>query len=232
MKKTFLTPTFIVFAALSGQCSLDSKKVNSQTSSSTNLANNSISIGTQSRPDDLKRGKDSQTQYEAIQNRIKGEYLKLKIMNLKEAVSDSENETRIWVGFGLTYSRCLVLKHLNGKQKAFYIGPNIIGSKAEMDMKGEVLITETVLDDPQSGWGELDRFLKEQGVDSPIKLSLDEQHMPDPDEQYIVVETKSGALYSMVFFSLYTETEDGQKALKVCRRMEQEFNVRMGCGNP
>ena len=69
----------------------------------------------------------------------------------------------------------------------------------------------------------------DQGIDSPLKLSLDNEHVVDPDEESIVVEVKSGTLYSMVFFSLSPGNADGRKVVAVCRMVEREFNVIMGC---
>jgi hypothetical protein len=163
---------------------------------------------------------------------IKRESLKSKINNLREEVlSDSETEIRIWIGFGLAYPRCFILRYSNGHTKAFYLAPKPNGAKAATDSSGEVLISKAVLNAPASGWDEFNRFLKEQGIDAPLKLSLDESQLPDPDAESMVVEAKSGTRYSMVFFSLHADSEDGRKALEVCRRIEREFNVRLGCGD-
>lgn len=230
MKVFLLAFSTFVFAGFGCQCSQSSKIVKSEIENANHASNVSTAPQMQSHPEDLKRREDLQRQYEAMQNAIKRESLELGMENLREHVTDSETETetRIWVGFGLAYPRCFILKNLNGKQKAFYVIPKKIVSKAAMDI--EVSMTKTVLDAPQSGWYEFERFLKSQGIDSPIRLSLDDKHLPDPDEESIVVEVKSGTSYSMVFFSLYTENEDGRKLLEVCRNIEREFNIKLGCG--
>jgi hypothetical protein len=80
---------------------------------------------------------------------------------------------------------------------------------------------------PSSGQDEFERFLKDQGIDSPIKLSLDDRETPGPDEETIVIEVKSGPIYSMVFFPSNTETEDGKKAWAVWEKIKREFNIGM-----
>jgi len=62
-----------------------------------------------------------------------------------------------------------------------------------------------------------------------MKLSLDDQYLPDPDEEAIAIEVKSPGNYEMVFYTLSTRSEDGHKALQVCRKIEQEFGIMMGC---
>jgi len=180
----------------------------------------------------VKAGEDSFRQYETIQKAIVRESSKLKIGKLKDMVSSPETETRVWVGFGLAYPRCVILRNLNGKQDALYIAPRIIGGNAALDVRGKVIRAKVPLPPPKSGWAEFGRFLKSKGIESPLRLSPDKGHVPDPDQESIVVEQKSQGSYNMVFFPLYTESKDGEKALAVCRRIEQEFHIRMGCGDP
>jgi len=73
-------------------------------------------------------------QVEIIQGAIKRESLKLKVNTLKDSVSDAETEIRIWVGFGILYPRCFIMKELNGRREAFYIAPKINGSKTKVLM--------------------------------------------------------------------------------------------------
>ncbi len=167
-----------------------------------------------------------QGQAEAIQRAIKRESLNLKINNLRDEVSDAETEIRIWVGFGMLYPRGFIMKVQHGRQEAFYVAPKILGNKAD----GKVKMTKVSLESPKAGWNEFAEFVKKQGIDSPMKLSLDDQHVPDPDEESIVIEVRSHGTYQMVFYALSTENEDGKRALQVCRRIEQEFGIPLGCG--
>ncbi len=216
----------VALASLGNQCSRHSEVVNPQPNSARQSASPSSSFET-SVSDDVKRRKALQGQVEAIQRAIKRESLNLKINNLRDTVSDAETEIRIWVGFGMAYPRCFIMKELSGRREAFYIAPKTIGSKVEV--QGEVPMVKRSLDSPKSGWNEFAQFTKKQGVDSPMKLSLDDQHVPDPDEESIAIEVKSHGPYKMVFYALSTKSEDGQKALQVCRKLEQEFGITMGC---
>jgi hypothetical protein len=220
MRTTTLAFTIVALASLSNECSRDSKVVNPQSNGATQSASPSASI-----QNDVKVRKALQAQVEVIQGAIKRESLKLKINNLRDSVSDAETEIRIWVGFGMLYLRCFMMKELNGRREAFYIAPKTNGDKTE----GEVPMTKLSLGSPKSGWNEFAEFIKKQGVDSPMKLSLDAKYLPDPDEESIAIEAKSHGNYEMVFYTLSTKSEDGQKALQVCRKIEQEFGIKMGC---
>src|SRR5713226_7348715 len=129
MRTTILTFTIVALASLSNQCSRHSKEMNSEPNQS---ASPSIE---KSVSDDVKRKKILQGQVEAIQGAIKRESLKLKIDNLRDDVSDAETEIRIWVGFGVLYPRCFIMREQHGRQEAFYIAPKISGSKAAREVK-------------------------------------------------------------------------------------------------
>jgi hypothetical protein len=192
---------------------------------------NSTSAETR-RSDGRKGSEDLQSRYKAMQDALRRESARLRIGNLQDTpTAAAETETRIWVGFGLVLPRCIILRNERGKTKAFYFGTRIVRNRAVKDANGGVLSAKRVLRSPRSGWQEFDKFLKEQGIDSPLGLSVDDRFGPGPDGEIIVVEAKTLTDYSMVFFPVHAESQDGQKALQVCRRIEREFNVTMGCGN-
>ena len=220
MRTTILTFTIVALASLSNQCSRDSKVVNPQSNGATQTGSPSSST-----ENDVKRKKILQAQIEAIQDAIKRESLKLKINNLRDAASEAKIEIRIWVGFGVLYPRCFIMKELNGRREAFFIAPKRVGRETD----GKVKLGKAVLESPKSGWNEFAEFIKKQEIDSPMKLSFDDQYVPDPDEESIAIEVKSHGNYEMVFYTLSTKSEDGQKALEACRKIEQEFGIRMGC---
>lgn len=225
MKRWLLTSLVLAFASLGYRCAGGSKRVAS-------LSNNNASTSVEAQSSsDLKRKTDLQNRYQDMLDEIKRESLKSKMNNLREeGLSDSETEIRIWIGFGLAYPRCFILRYSNGNPTAFYLAPTPNRGKAATDSSGEVLMAKNVLNAPASGWEEFNRFLKEQGIDSPLRISLDEYQLFDPDAESMVVEVKSGTRYSMAFLSLDRDSENGRKALEVCKRMEREFNVHMGCG--
>ena len=161
-----------------------------------------------------------ESDYEIVLRAVQSESKKLGIPSLSEAPSNSASEVRIWVGFARAYPRLVVLKLEKGKEGAVFFtatrGP-------------QTTMTESSLKTPRSGWIALQAFLRDRGVTSPIALALDDKHIPDADEELIVIETGSGRSYSMVFFPTVTKAADGKRALEVCETMEREFDVQMGC---
>lgn len=220
MRASILTFTIVALASSSNQCSRHSEVVNQQSQSATQSVSPSSSI-----EKDVKGGKALQGQVEIIQGAIKRESLNLKINNLKDAGSEAETEIRLWVGFGMLYPRCFIMKELNESRDAFYIAPKTNDIKT----RRKVSIAKLSLEPPKSGWNEFAEFIKNQGIDFPMKLAFDDQYVPDPDEESIAIEVKSHGNYQMIFYTLSTKSEDGHKALAVCRRIEQEFGIRMGC---
>jgi len=175
--------------------------------------------------------KEMQLRKEIMLRAIEREAVWSRLTNLKDvALQPEESETRVWVGFALMNTPCFILKDVNGQKSAVFISAKVSRPASASDRKPRVLPVHTVLSAPSSGWPEFDRYLKEQGVEYPLRFSFDNRHSGDPDEESIVIEMKSGANYSMVFFPLFTETADGKRALEVCRKIEQEFHIKLGCG--
>ncbi len=165
------------------------------------------------------------TDYRLFRRAVKAESQKLALKNLSE--SDSRNEVRIWVGFGLITPRCFILKREGGSDSATYYSTEPDPAATARARKTS-LVTLT-LKSPKSGWNDFEAFLKAKGVDSTIKLIADVDYSADPDSEAIVIEVKSHAGYNMVFFPADTKSPDGRKAIEVCHKIESEFNVRMGC---
>ena len=175
----------------------------------------------------LQENVDVSSQNAAVQRSLKKESLKLNLKTLRE--SDSRDEMRVWVGFGLITPRCFTLKRVKGVEQAMYYATT---SKRISDVPGKKYQVENIatpLTSPTSGWKAFDVFLKSRGIDSPIKLTSDFNYQPDPDGELLVIEMKSQGVYSMVFFPTVTKTPDGMKALDVCHKIENEFKIKMGC---
>jgi len=209
--------TFLIFAlaSLDNQCARDGV-VNRQSISATPSPSPSAGY--------IKQRQVLQGEVDIIQNAINRESLKLKIGNLKDTASTGAKEIRMWIGFGILVPRIFIYRELNGKQEAFFITAKASGKR------GQIAMPQFSLRPPASGWNEFAEFMKNHGIDSPMKLSLDEQYAPDPDEEAIAIEIKSHGKYELVFYTLSTKSDNGQKALEVCRRIEQEFGILMGCG--
>jgi len=157
--------------------------------------------------------------------RTQAEWAKLR--DLEElSLAKDQSETRICVGFDGAETPCLVLRSDGVQETAEMVSPRFFSRKD----KTTVLPSLTKLNAPKSGWVAFDQYLKEQGITIPLRFVLDDKHIIDPDEGSIVIETKTGPDYGMIFFPLGTETEDGKRALGICRKVEQEFGISMRCG--
>ena len=160
-----------------------------------------------------------QFQQEIIRDALKRATVKLHLDDLHNIqLGPTESETRIWVGFGLLSPRCFVFKNVNGVNQALFF--TVQRSRANA----------YALTPPQSGWLTLEQILKSSGIRPPLQLKPDYQHLPDPDEELIVVELKSGAEYYLIYYPVATDTQDGKRVVELCRTIEEEFDVRMGCG--
>jgi hypothetical protein len=221
MKLTRITYLVILGSCFCFQCSDNSKSLNSQNSSSMNKVGVANSSEAQLRSTHQDKQEDPQAHSAAIESSLRREAEKLGLKTLNDPMADYSSEIRVWVGFGIVYPRCFILRRTAGKQEAFFMTYEILGSNKK------VKVSKTVLKPPRSGWSEFERFLKVQGIDFPIKLTS--QLSPDPDVQIIVVQTGSKDVYSMVYFSLNGDSQDFQRVQAVCEKIEDEFEIVMGC---
>jgi hypothetical protein len=51
--------------------------------------------------------------------------------------------------------------------------------------------TKTALATAKSGWDEFERFLRSQGIESPVRLSQETHYVPNPDRQILAVEVRA-----------------------------------------
>lgn len=168
---------------------------------------------------------DADSQRDIYRRALETESQNLNLKNLSE--SDSKDEVRLWVGLGLITPRLFVLRREGGTEKATYYSTEPNPDKTVRPRTGIKVVLP--LESPKSGWKDFRTFLKDNGVDDPLKLTSDFETLVDPDSEGIVIEVKSARGYEMAFFPKSTKSADGRKALGVCHQIESEFNVRMGC---
>lgn len=209
----------VLFTGLGYQCAPVANEPRS-------TANSGSPSPTQPRNDDQDKLKN---RYQMFLQLLDRESAKLKMASLRTRASDDATEIRLWVGFGLLFPRCVVIRRLQDRREAIFVGPSVIGDRAAMDRSGNVIPAKKDLGVPKSGWPDLDQFLKQNGIDSTIALAPDVQSIAVPDGESIVIEAKSKDEYSMTSFSVYSTSEDARKALEVCRHIEGEFELTM-CG--
>lgn len=169
---------------------------------------------------------ESKRRYEAMAGEIESASKQLGIENLKAI--QAEDEIRVWLGFGVTQPRLFILRLSDEPQANFHT----LKTLQQENDEGRLHVPESVpLSRPKSGWAEFENFLKMQGIDSPIRLSQESSdYRRSPDVQVIAIETKFGDKYTLVFFHIDNQSDDAQRALTVCRRIEHEFNINMYCG--
>lgn len=226
MKRLFLIITIVAFVSFDNNCSQPSKGTNLPANSDIRSASPSASPGTSVAPADARASIKAQEELEVAGDQIKHLSDELKIPNLKDTTIDADTEIRVLVSFGLVRPKGFILKETEGRREAFFVRQK---ATRRGDGTYEVHATKRALDAPRSGWEEFAAFLKREGFEYPLKFRFDEQHVGDPDEGAIVIETKTHGVYDMMFYGRFTTHEDGQKVLQACRKIEQEFDIVLGC---
>ena len=148
----------------------------------------------------------------------------LKTMRL----ADSQTELRLWKAFGIVYPVCFILRIDNGNATASLASPKVIADKAVFEKSNPVYVN-TPLNAPHSGWPNLLTYLRQNGIDSSIKLSLDKRYKPYPDAEALILEMKTGSLHTMTHYIDSTVCDDGKKAFAICIKIQNEFDIQLSC---
>lgn len=160
----------------------------------------------------------SQDQPDAVRSALKREGSKLNLQDLKEMkLSPSQSEVRLWVGLGLLVPRCFIVKNRIDLWQASYL-----------TIQDSSPIT-TSLASPRSGWPAFEQLLRDHKVIAPLGLKPDDQYAADPDEEIIAIELKAGDRYDFVYYSARTSSDDGRSVIELCKVIEKEFAIKMGC---
>lgn len=155
------------------------------------------------------------------------------LQNLKEKkLSDDEVEIRIWAELRYEIVNCFILHKKNNNWKASLISAQVTDDgEFERTKQGKIIVNRQTLS-PKSGWENVSNYLTQKVIRFPLPYSLDTREIPPiPDEGMIDLEIKEGGNYNLVFFREFTTSEDGQTIINVCKNLEKEFNVAIGCGN-
>ncbi len=151
------------------------------------------------------------------------------IPNLKDAsLSDAQTELRLWKGLGLLLPRCFVLKIDKGNPSASFASPKVAGNRGVFH-KGKPVYVNKPLNSPHSGWPNLFACLKQNGIESSIDLALEKRYKPYPDAEVLILEMKTGSRHTLVHYIDSTVTNDGKKAFVVCEKVQNEFDLNLGC---
>jgi hypothetical protein len=135
---------------------------------------------------------------------------------------DSDMELRLWGDIGLHEEKVVVIKLSDNKWKATL---NTVkhGDKTSRRHRRNLL-------PPKSGWEELYSFLKLNRVGVPLPFSFDPTDLPPIiDEGVVFLEINQGGMYDFIYYGHATESSDGKAVMNICRNIENEFQVNVGC---
>lgn len=151
------------------------------------------------------------------------------IPNLKNAnLSVAQTELRLWMGLGLITPRCFILKTDNGKPSASFVSSKISGNRAVFH-KGKLVYLNKALNGPHSGWPNFLAYLKQNGIESSIELAPEKRYEPYPDAEVLILEMKTGSRHTLAHYIDSTVAKDGKKAFAVCEKVQNEFDINLGC---
>ena len=136
---------------------------------------------------------------------------------------DSEMELRLWGDIGLDEEKVVVIQMSDNKRKAT-LHTVKYGDKTSGKNRRNLL-------PPKSGWAELDSFLKlTRVVVLPLPFSFDPIDLPPiVDEGGVFLEINHGGQYDFIWYGQATESSDGKAVISICSKIEDEFQVNLGC---
>ena len=151
------------------------------------------------------------------------------VANLKTlALADSQTELRVWKAFGIVYPHCFILRIESGNATASFASPKVVANKAVFN-NGNPVYVNRPLNAPHSGWSSFLTYLRQNGIDLSISLSLDPRYEPYPDAQAVILEMKTGSHHTLAHYIDSTVSDDGKKALAICEKIQHEFDIQLGC---
>lgn len=173
---------------------------------------------------DKKRFEDvDKSLHQNIINEINFKSRIARILPLSETKLGAQDRViRIWVGFGLAVVRGFSLKH----QDNVWSGDSL--NKHFSTLKEQNKESLTV---PKSGWEFILKYMERNNVYEAIQSPEKDKIFTDPDEEFIVVESKVGNDYKVRIFnnSRHHNTSRGKIIINFCRTIEDEFDVFLGC---
>lgn len=222
---------FVILCLLTIQCSSNIEK--SKDNNAKPTIDNSLLTGEFQDEEALLDEEQLSKQRKNVESTIKELSKNYNLTSLKEKrLSDDEIEMRIWGDVGLNYEKIFVLNSHNGRSEAFLVEPQIVDDNLEKTQQSKIATKKTSFFAPKSGWKELYNYLQIDQLRFPLPYSPDNKNtLPIVDEGIVFLEIKQNKNYDSIFFRQFTESEDGRIVLGICKKMESEFNITIGCGN-
>lgn len=213
------------------QCSAKTDIDNVEAQSSILPPNHNIQVTNLTRANKMDQSKDRIDAEDWIRTTAKDFYLQ----NLKEKkLSSDEIEIRIWSEQDQgTILSSLVLNKNVEKWQANVYSVRIVGEQGEYEKtrQGKNLVNKKTLSVPKSGWENVIYYLEQEGIQIPLPYSWDTQKsLILDDEAAISLELKQGEKYDLISYGEATESPDGKTVVRICNYLEDEFQIKIGCG--
>ena len=150
------------------------------------------------------------------------------IENLKQKKNPPYFEIRIWSDQEVLL-HCLLISNRDGEWKASMLtGENTLNRRTGYTYLKKTKSLKNL--SPKSGWKEISDVFVSKGIRFPFLYKIDEVNkLPDPDEGNVVLEFRSEKRYGLVFYQKFSGSDDAKKIIELCKRLQNEFNVDLGC---
>jgi len=177
---------------------------------------------------EIKMEQTSDITVETIEAILKKDSKTFGIDNLKEKGNPSDFELRIWSDDDVTLLHCLSISRSDGKWNAsMFTGDMVLNRRTGyLDLKKTRSLKNL---SPKSGWKEVDDVFFSKGIRFPFSYKIDEVNTPAPDGEIIKLELRSKEQYSLVFYQKFSDSDDAKKIIELCRWLQDEFNIDLGC---
>ena len=172
-------------------------------------------------------------QLNSVKNFIKKVSIDFGMVDLTDKkMQIHEIEIRIWGDIGLGNEKVFVVNKQGEKWSAFLVKAETVNGEIKRNRRGKIVAEKFVCSAPKSGWDALDYYLESEGIRIPLPFSLNNENVPPiVDEGAIVLELKHNQKYDIKFFRQFTQNQDGKTLISVCKKMESEFDIIIGCGD-
>ena len=177
---------------------------------------------------EVRKEKASDINVETIEEILKKDSKTFGIENLKEKRNSSDFEIRIWSD-EVTFLHCLLVSNRDGKWKASMLTGDMVLNRRT----GYLYLKKTKSLknlSPKSGWKDVSDMFSSKGIRFPFSYKIDDVNEPSgPDEGLVKLELRSERQYGLVFYQKFSDSDDAKKAIELCRWLQDEFSIDLGC---
>ena len=171
---------------------------------------------------------DTNERIKNTEKTLKNDSKTFGIENLKQKGNSSDFEFRIWSDQE-TLLHCLLISNKDEKWKASMLTGDMMLNRRT----GSLFLKKTKFLknlSPKSGWKEVSDGFFSKCIRFPLSYKIDEVNEPPaPDEGLVKLEFRSENQYGLVFYQKFSDSDDAKKTIELCRWLQDEFNVDLGC---